>query len=117
MRVLICDDEEDVRLIYRVAFEDLGVDVIEAVDGNDCLEQVAGGCPDLVILDLFMPHRDGLSTLPELKQRCSTPVLVVTVNNAADTFAVCRERGATACFDKVGFAARIPRIVERYASA
>jgi CheY-like chemotaxis protein len=118
VRVLICDDEEDVRLIYRLAFEDVGVDVIEAVDGDDCLVQLAAGCPDLVILDLFMPKRDGLSTLPELRQRCSTaPVLVVTVNNAAETFAVCRERGASACFDKVGFAARIPRIVENYRAA
>ena len=118
MRVLICDDEEHVRLVYRVAFEDLGVDVTEAIDGDDCLEQLASGCPDLVVLDLFMPQRDGLSALPELKQRCSTArVLVVSVNDASETFAICRERGATACFDKVGFAARIPRIVEHYTTA
>jgi CheY-like chemotaxis protein len=118
VRVLICDDEEDIRLVFRIAFEDLGADVIEAVDGNDCLLQLAQGCPDLVILDLFMPDRDGLSALPELRQRCSTArVLVVSVNNAADVFATCRDRGATACFDKVGFAARIPRIVEHYTTA
>ena len=117
VRVIICDDEEHVRLVYRVAFEDLGVDVIEATDGDDCLVQMGLGCPDLIVLDLFMPQRDGLSALPELRQRCSTArVLVVTVNDAAETFAVCRERGATACFDKVGFAARIPRIVEHYAT-
>ncbi len=118
VRVLICDDEEHVRLVYRVAFEDLGVDVTEAVDGNDCLAQLTLGCPDLVVLDLFMPDRDGLSALPELKQRCTTArVLVVSVNDAAETFALCRERGATACFDKVSFAARIPRIVEHYSAA
>ena len=115
MRVLICDDEEHVRLVYRVAFEDLGADVIEAVDGDDCLAQASACCPDLVILDLYMPDRDGLSALPELKRRCSEArVLVVSVNDAAETFALCRERGATACFDKVTFPARIPRIVEHY---
>ncbi len=118
MRVLICDDEASTRLVYRIAFEDMGVDVMEAIDGDDCLEQITASCPDLVILDLFMPGRDGLSALPELKQRCSRArVLVVSVNDAAETFALCRERGATACFDKVSFPARIPRIVEHYSAA
>ena len=118
VRVLICDDEAHIRLVYRAAFEDLGADVMEATDGDDCLVQLAEGCPDLVVLDLFMPQRDGLSALPELKARCShARVLVVSVNDAAETFALCRERGATACFDKVSFAARIPRIVEHYGAA
>ena len=118
MRVLICDDEAHVRTVYRAAFEDVGADVIEAVDGDDCLQQLAEGCPDLVVLDLFMPDRDGLSTLPDLKARCARArVLIVSVNDAAETFALCRERGATACFDKVSFPARIPRIVENYGAA
>ena len=118
VRVLICDDEPHVRLVYRAAFEDEGADVIEAVDGDDCLEQLAAGCPDLVVLDLFMPDRDGLSTLPELRQRCARArVLVVSVNDAAETFALCKQRGATACFDKVSFAARIPRIVQHFGAA
>jgi CheY-like chemotaxis protein len=118
VRVLICDDEPHVRLVYRAAFEDLGADVTEAVDGDDCLEQLAAGCPDLVILDLFMPNRDGLSALRELRERCARArVLVVSVNDAAETSALCRERGATACFDKVSFPARIPRIVEHYSAS
>lgn len=115
VRVLICDDEPHIRLVYRAAFEDLGADVTEAVDGDDCIAQAAAVCPDLVVLDLSMPHRDGLSALPELKARCARArVLMVSVNDVAETFALCRERGATACFDKVSFAARIPRIVEHY---
>jgi CheY-like chemotaxis protein len=118
VRVLICDDEAHVRLAFRVAFEDLGVDVIEATDGDDCLVQLAAGCPDLVVLDLFMPDRDGLSTLPDLVRLCDKArVLIVSVNDAAETFSLCRERGATACFDKVSFPARIPRIVEHYGAA
>ena len=106
------------RLVYRAAFEDCGADVIEATNGDDCLAQLAAGCPDLVVLDLFMPDRDGLSALPELRQRCSTArVLIVSVNDATEVFERCRERGATACFDKVSFAARIPRIVEHYGAA
>lgn len=118
VRVLICDDEADIRLVYRVAFEDLGAEVSEAVDGNDCIERMAEICPDLVILDLYMPNRDGLSALPELKRICpDTRVLVVSAHDGADTFARSRARGATACFEKLSFITRIPRVVERYGAA
>jgi two-component system nitrogen regulation response regulator NtrX len=114
---MVCDDEEDIRLVCRVALESLGVEVTEAVDGDDCIARVEETCPDLVILDLFMPNRDGLSALPEIKRRCPTArVLVVSAHGAEDTFARCRQRGATACFDKLSFVARIPRVVERYSA-
>jgi CheY-like chemotaxis protein len=118
VRVLICDDEEDIRVLFRMEFEERGAEVSEAVDGNDCIDQVREVCPDLIVLDLFMPNRDGLSALPELKRRCpSARVLVVTAYAATETFNKSKERGATACFDKLGFAARIPRLVERYGGA
>lgn len=118
VRVLICDDEADIRMLFRMAFEERGAEVSEAVDGDDCIEQAAGMCPDLIVLDLFMPNRDGLSALPELKRLCPTaPVLVVTAYAAAETFGRSRARGATACFDKLEFEQRIPRLVERYGAA
>jgi len=118
VRVLICDDEESIRLLFRMAFEERGVEVSEATDGDECIERVTETCPDLIVLDLFMPNRDGLSALPELKRRCpGARVLVVTAYAATETFNRSRARGATACFDKLGFAARIPRLVERYGAA
>jgi len=118
VRVLICDDEPDVRLLYRMAFEDLGAEVSEAIDGDDCIEQMVVICPDLVILDLYMPNRDGLSALPELKRCCpGARVVVVSAHAAQDAFARSRARGATACFEKLSFMARIPRLVERYGAA
>lgn len=118
VRVLICDDESDIRLLYRMAFEDLGAEVSEAVDGDDCIDQMFAVCPDLVVLDLYMPNRDGLSALPELKRRCpGSRIVVVSAHAAEETFARSRARGATACFEKVSFIARIPRLVERYGAA
>jgi CheY-like chemotaxis protein len=118
VRVLICDDEPDIRMVYRVAFEDLGAEVTEAVDGDDCIARMVDVCPDLVILDLYMPNRDGLSALPELKRLCPTArVLVVSAHDGAETFARSRARGATACFEKLSFITRIPRVVERYGGA
>jgi len=118
VRVLICDDEEDIRLLFRMAFEEHGAEVTEAVDGDDCIDRVEDVCPDVIVLDLFMPNRDGLSALPELKRRCpSARVLVVTAYAATESFGRSRARGATACFDKLGFEERIPRLVERYGGA
>lgn len=118
VRVLICDDEPDIRLLYRVAFEEFGAEVTEAVDGDDCIELMTATCPDLVILDLYMPNRDGLSVLPEIKQHCpEARVLVVSAHAAEEAFARSRARGATACFEKLSFVPRIPRLVERYGGA
>lgn len=119
MRVLICDDEASIRLLYRLGFEEHGAEVVEADDGDACLAALERGSPDVVVLDLFMPGgRDGLSVLPELRRRCPTSsIYVVSAHASAETFGRCRRRGATACFEKLGFAARIPRVLERHRGA
>ena len=118
MRVLICDDEPSIRQLFRLAFEDEGAEVVEACDGDDCLAVAEASCPDLVILDLAMPNRDGLATLPELKRRLPlAPVLVVSAHAAVDVFTQSRSRGATACYEKLNFVPRIPQLLERYGGA
>jgi len=118
MRVLVCDDEPSIRLLFRTAIEAEGVEVEEACDGEDCLEVADRTQPDLVILDLYMPRRDGLSTLPELRLRCPrATILVVSAHAAVEIFEQSRARGATACFDKLGFLPRIGDLLDRYAPA
>lgn len=116
--MLICDDEPSIRLLFRTAFESVGAHVEEAGDGDECLAAVDEHEPDLVVLDLYMPNRDGLATLPELKRsHPAMPVLVVSAHAAVDIFKQSRARGATACFDKLAFLPRIPQVVERYCPA
>lgn len=118
MRVLICDDEADIRLLFRTAFEREGAIVDEAGDGDECLQVAGVNCPDVVILDLMMPKRDGLSTLPILRRLCPRcAVVVVTAHAAIDAFEVSRARGAAACFDKLGFLTRVPWVVSKFAVA
>src|SRR5437868_6458646 len=64
VRVLICDDEPSIRELYRFAFEQAGAEVGEAGDGNECIDTARRDRPDVIVLDLFMPDRDGLSALP-----------------------------------------------------
>ncbi|HEX2700340.1 MAG TPA: response regulator [Acidimicrobiales bacterium] len=115
MATLICDDDWRMRLLYRQEFEWAGVEVLEASDGDQCIEVAKREHPDLIILDLAMPRRGGLSALPELRACCpETPVLVVTAHAAVEVLSRTRELGATACYSKPGFLARIPDVVERY---
>jgi CheY-like chemotaxis protein len=118
MRVLICDDEPSIRVLYRTAIEREDIEVDEAADGVELLEVVDRQTPDLVILDLYMPRRDGLAALPELRRRCpNAVVLVVSAHAAVEIFEQSRARGANACFDKVSFLPRIPALLARYGSA
>ena len=65
-RILIIDDDPDVRRLLRVALEKDQHDILEAGDGNEGMRRWRDGRPDLVITDLMMPGKDGLDTLFEL---------------------------------------------------
>ena len=112
MQVLICDDEPAIRLLYRSAFEVEGAEVSTASDGDEAIEIATRAHPDLIVLDLRMPRRDGLSTLAELRT-CSpeSHVLLVSAEASLDHFRRGRDLGAAACFDKVEFLGRIPSLV------
>jgi CheY-like chemotaxis protein len=115
VRVLICDDEPDVRMLFRKAFEQAGAEVDEAADGDECIAKAIELVPHVIILDLLMPKRDGLSTLPFLRRQCpGSAIVVVTAHAAIDAFETCRRGGAAACFDKLGFLPRVPWLMTRF---
>ena len=112
VQVLICDDEPSIRLLYRSAFEVEGAEVSTAADGDEAIELAARAHPDLIVLDIRMPRRDGLSTLVELRTRCpESRVMLVSAEASLDCFNKGRDLGASACFDKIEFLGRIPGLV------
>jgi CheY-like chemotaxis protein len=81
MRVLIVDDEPDVRDFLASVLEDAGFQVSTARDGNEALEQLRLGAPDLISTDLVMPGKSGIRLIHELRKNptwARIPVLVVT---------------------------------------
>ena len=81
MRVLVIDDEPDVLLLCRVNFEFAGHEVLEALDGEQGMELAERERPDLIVLDVMLPNRDGISVLEELGARFDTrevPVVLLT---------------------------------------
>ena len=78
-RVLIIDDEAQIRRFLGISLRAQGYDVAEAANGRDGLESLATRGADLVILDLGLPDRDGQDVLRELRTWSSVPVLVLSV--------------------------------------
>ena len=68
MRVLIVDDDKDVRNLLQVLFEDGDHNVTLALDGADALQKIHGNPPELIISDILMPVMDGYSLCRECKQ-------------------------------------------------
>lgn len=80
MKLLIVDDEPDVRALVGRSFgyERPEFTVLEAADGEEALRIVSAERPDLVVLDLMLPGRDGFSVLEELRRTDDVPVIVLT---------------------------------------
>jgi CheY-like chemotaxis protein len=80
-RILVVDDEADIRLFLRTVLEDAGAEVYEAADGNQAIAEARRMKPDLITLDLSMEHKDGIETFAELRSDdalAAIPVCVVT---------------------------------------
>ena len=87
MRVLVIDDEPDVLLLCRVNLEIAGHDVIEASDGLEALDLARSASPDVIVLDVMLPRRDGLSVLADLgadDRTSGTPVILLTAKTQVE---------------------------------
>jgi two-component system, OmpR family, phosphate regulon response regulator PhoB len=76
--VLVVDDESMLRNLLSRLLRMEGYEVIEASDGEEALAQLEAGHPDLVLLDVMMPARDGLDVLGDLRKTSDVPVILVS---------------------------------------
>ncbi len=82
-RILVVDDEPDVRNFLAACIEDAGFKVETAVDGVDALEKVREDPPDLMTLDMVMPRKSGLKVIKELRAEekfKKLPIIVITAH-------------------------------------
>jgi DNA-binding response OmpR family regulator len=78
-RILIVDDENNVRMMYRTALETEDLDVTEAASGAQAVEEFAKGEFDVAVLDLRMPEMDGLELLQTMRDKnIKTPAVIIT---------------------------------------
>ena len=86
-RVLVVDDEDDIRELCRVNLEFEGFDVLDAANGRRALEVAVSEHPDVIFLDLMMPETDGWEVLRRLKENDATagiPVVLLTARTGEE---------------------------------
>jgi two-component system alkaline phosphatase synthesis response regulator PhoP/two-component system response regulator VicR len=89
-KILAVDDERHIVRLVQVNLERAGYQVITAFDGKEALKKVESDKPDLIVLDVMMPHMDGFEVLKHLKSNDTTkdiPVVMLTAKaQDADVF-------------------------------
>ncbi len=82
IKVLVADDEEDLRQIMEKKISQTGYDVVSASDGQDAWEKIVKHDPDVIVLDLMMPRLDGYEVLKKLRESPPSekwqPVIIVS---------------------------------------
>ncbi len=68
-RIVVIDDDADVRSILCENLQECGFDVLEAANGEHGLHLIETGLPDLVITDIIMPQKEGLETILEIRKK------------------------------------------------
>jgi DNA-binding NtrC family response regulator len=84
LKILIVDDEENIRFLYEQELLDEGYEIILARDGKECLEMVKQQAPDLIILDIRMPRMDGLEAIGKIIE--INKDIPIIINSAYPTY-------------------------------
>jgi two-component system KDP operon response regulator KdpE len=93
-KILVVDDEPQIRRFLRIGLEGHGYAVLEAVDAGSALRAAVSARPELVVLDLGLPDREGFEVLGALREWSSVPVFVLSVRDREDEKVRAFELGA-----------------------
>ena len=115
-RILVADDEPHLLRLVKFRLEREGYEVLTAADGEEALELARRELPDLCILDVMMPKRNGFDVLRELRadqDLRDVPVIVVTADVTQDHERRLRGAGATAYLTKPLDLGRLQEEIDR----
>ena len=94
LRLLVVEDDDNIRTPLRWALEDEGYRVAEAASGEDACRQVAAAPPDLMLLDLMLGSMDGFQVIREVRRSHDLPVIVVSARGDTHDIVAALEAGA-----------------------
>jgi two-component system response regulator AtoC len=93
--IMIADDDPDIRDILRDTLNSLGARAITTTNGQECLDRVDAEAPDVILLDIEMPIKNGLDVLKELRRRRDdTTVIMITAYGTIDRAVEAMKGGA-----------------------
>lgn len=76
--VLIADDDPSLRLVITALLQEEGFNVLQAEDGAECLRVAYDRHPDVILLDIMMPNKDGREVCKKLREFSSVPIIMLT---------------------------------------
>lgn len=95
-RILVVDDEDDIRFLIRTLLSRQGYEVEEAEDGEVALKKLSSGDYDLMVLDIMMPKLDGYGVMKKLQERgMLLPVVMLTAKADDESVWEGYKQGAT----------------------
>lgn len=80
-KVLVADDDPNVREIIRLYFSKQQIDLVVASDGQQAIDLLEKETPDMVILDVMMPQMDGFEACREIRKKWDTPIIMLTAKD------------------------------------
>lgn len=86
--ILIVDDDTDIREIVTLYLGKEGYHIVLACDGKQALEQAFSVNPDLIILDMMLPHLDGIEVCQALRKKLTTPIIFLSSKSASSDKAI-----------------------------
>jgi two-component system KDP operon response regulator KdpE len=92
--ILIIDDEEQIRKLLDITLRSHNYSVSQAATAKEGLIHASNHPPELIILDLGLPDRDGLSVLQELRQWHTNPIIILSVQKEEETIVKALDSGA-----------------------
>ncbi|MCK4393291.1 response regulator transcription factor, partial [Candidatus Bipolaricaulota bacterium] len=118
MRILAIEDESDILEILRSFLTSQGYEVITTTSGTEGLRQFTEVEPDLVLLDVILPGKNGWEVLKEIRRQSDTPVIMLTALGRVDDKVKGLSQGADDYikkpFDLEEMKARIEAVLRRY---
>ncbi|MBD5503580.1 MAG: response regulator transcription factor [Lachnospiraceae bacterium] len=81
-KIMIADDEAEIRDVLRLYLEKDGYEVVEAADGVEAMDRIQKEKPDLVILDIMMPGLDGYRVLRNIREDSNIPVIMLSAKDS-----------------------------------
>ena len=80
-KILVIDDESSIRKLLRVSLEANDYQIIEAQSAKEGIQKMIEERPEIILLDLGLPDKNGLTVIKEIRQWSSTPIIVLTVQD------------------------------------
>src|SRR5271166_6062293 len=93
-RILVVDDEPQIRRIMRTTLTGAGYEVDDAKTGEEAMEKVREFRPDLVVLDINMPGMGGLATCKAIRADTNSAIIMLTVRNSEEDKVAALDAGA-----------------------